>query len=294
LNYKANKHRNIIGDSNEIVVLTIDTSKSTSFNIGYSNSDLYLDYNYINIDYGDENIISSSDKNTDKTFTHEYEKNSGLKIVTITGNNIKKISFRNSYNIVNIDEFYLPYLTDCSYLFSNCNYLATIPEGLFQYNISVTDFTGCFSNTSLATIPSNLFQYNTNVTNFTGCFSNCNNISTVPSNLFNNNTLVTDFSACFQNCYNLITIPSNLFQYNTLVTDFYYCFRDCTSLTTVPSNLFDNNTLVTNFASCFSSCSSITSSVPVLWNRTNVTSYTYCYRNCTKAANYSSIPTGWK
>jgi hypothetical protein len=285
MNYKAHKNNNIIknffqySSEDEIVVLTVDTSivdnnnneNKSTFNVGWN---FRFDYDYINIDFGDGTSISSSDRSAIHYFTHEYEINSGLKQVIITGKNIRRVNFTTSIinliysNIVNINKFNLPNLTDCSYLFYNCNNLTAIPD--------------------------NLFDNNTEVISFGSCFRDCSNLTAIPDNLFDNNTEVTRFDTCFSGCSNLTTVPSNLFQYNTLVTNFSSCFYECTDLITIPSNLFQYNTLVTNFSSCFYNDSSITSSVPELWNRTNVTDYTRCYYNCSKAANYSSIPASWR
>jgi hypothetical protein len=67
------------------------------------------------------------------------------------------------------------------------------------------------------------------------------------------------------------------------------------TLTTV-ANCFDVADTVTwaNVQYLFYGCSYITSALPALWTRSPLpTSYTYCFRNCTQASNYSSVPSGW-
>lgn len=91
------------------------------------------------------------------------------------------------------------------------------------------------------------------------------------------------------------------------VTDFSNCFYRCAGLTSIPENLFAANTAVTEFRYCFYGCTNITSSCPIdndgtpIYNRSSgkdgyavVTSNGKCFYNCTKMADYDSIPSGWK
>lgn len=108
---------------------------------------------------------------------------------------------------------------------------------------------------------------------------------------------VTNFISTFDNCTSLTSIPAGLFGNCPNVTDFGGTFNGCYSLTSIPAGLFDNCTAVTDFTSTFFGCTAITSAVPELWNTVkwpNVTNHTQCFINCTNAANYASIPAGWK
>ena len=94
----------------------------------------------------------------------------------------------------------------------------------------------------------------------------------------------------------------------TDVTSFMSCFYGCSSLTSIPENLFASNTAVTIFTSCFYGCTNLTSSCPVdndgtpIYNRSAsgkdgyavVINSVRCFYNCTKMADYASIPSGWK
>ena len=215
-------------------------------------------------------------------------------------------------------------VTTFSYCFCNCSSLTSIPGSLFANNKSVTEFISCFQGcSSLTSIPGNLFANNKSVTQFTGCFRNCSSLTSIPNGLFDN-TAGNEFGHCFQGCSSLTSIPSGLFAKNTFAYYFYSCFRGCSSLTSIPSGLFDNNAAATRFESCFEGCSSltsipsglfdnntavyefsrcfydcgnITSNVPNLWNSAKwkeVISYAFCFWNCKKATNYSSIPDAWK
>ena len=177
-----------------------------------------------------------------------------------------------------------------------------------EFKEYATDFSTCFRNCyGLTSIPENLFANNTAVTSFGYCFENCSGLTSIPENLFANNTAITKFNSLFRKCYGLTSIPENLFANNTAVTGFGYCFYNCSGLTSIPESLFTNNTAVTSFSSCFEGCTNITSSCPVdndgtpIYNRgirkpgySMVTSHIACFRNCTKMADYLSIPSDWK
>ena len=202
-----------------------------------------------------------------------------------------------------------PDVTSLFSCFRDCSRLTSIPGNLFVNNTVVTDFTSCFIGCSgLTSIPDNLFANNTAVTDFDYCFQGCSGLTSIPDNLFANNTAVTDFDYCFQGCSGLTSIPGNLFENNTAVTNFNGCFSNCSGLTSIPENLFINNTAVTNFGACFQGCTNLTSSCPIdndgtpIYNRSGngkegyavVGSYRLCFSNCTKMADYASIPSGWK
>ena len=98
-------------------------------------------------------------------------------------------------------------------------------------------------------IPDGLFDNNPQVTNFTSCFQMCSSLTSIPEKLFDNNTQVTSFVYCFCNCSSLTNIPIGLFDNNTQVTDFYGCFRDCSSLTVkVQIGSIASSVAVSNFA----------------------------------------------
>ena len=184
-------------------------------------------------------------------------------------------------------------VTDMGNIFCYCSTLESIPAELFRYNTEVTSFVYAFMKCSISVIPDDLFKYNTKVIQFGACFMECQNLTTIPEDLFKYNTEAELFASCFYEDQNIESIPANLFKYNTKAYGFSSCFSYMINLKTVPMNLFQNVT-GTYFNMCFDGDSQITSSVPELWKRTGVNNYTHCYRNCKKAANYSSIPSGWK
>ena len=55
--------------------------------------------------------------------------------------------------------------------FISCSGLTSIPEGLFKYNVNITDFESLFIGCSgLTTIPEGLFKNNVNATDFGSTF----------------------------------------------------------------------------------------------------------------------------
>lgn len=186
-------------------------------------------------------------------------------------------------------------ISGLSYTFQSCKGLTNIPENLLINCENVVDFTSTFDGCKgISGIPAKLFANCTKATKFYRTFMSCENLLNIPENLFNNCTNVTDFSQTFYYCSNLTTIPQKLFANCTKVTDFSCTFNSCSKLTTIPENLFDNCQDVSNFFDTFYDCSELTGNAPELWNRTNVSSYSGCFRRCTKLTNYADIPDDWK
>ena len=166
--------------------------------------------------------------------------------------------------------------------FMQCSSLTSIPEGLFDNNPNVIEFTSCFQDcSSLVSIPIGLFDNNPNAKDFSFCFENCSSLTSIPKGLFDKNIAVTDFSSCFRGCSNLTLIPEGLFNNNPNIIDISSCFRTCTSLTSIPEGLFDNNTLATDFRNCFYYCTSLNSIPLSLFDKnTLATDFRDCFNRC--------------
>ena len=200
---------------------------------------------------------------------------------------------------------------DMTQVFSGTS-ITEIPKGLLDNCTEITKFGdefygGMFSNCPITEIPEGLFDNCVNASNFASIFSGCHNLTIIPAGLFDNCTKVTNFTKSFFNCTNLIAIPDNLFDNCTEVTTFSATFALCSSLISIPEALFDNCKKVDNFGAnkidttnfnsgggTFAHCTSLTGKAPELWNRSNVTSYYYCFRDCTGLENYDDIPDDWK
>jgi hypothetical protein len=104
-------------------------------------------------------------------------------------------------------------------------------------------------------------------------------------------------------------LPKSFFE-NALdpskIGNFMYLFQGnsagtipISDLESIPQNLFSECTYVdpsiaAGFYGCFINCKKITSSVPELWLQFPDVDGRRCFRNCTRAANYSSIPSNWR
>ena len=193
-----------------------------------------------------------------------------------------------------------PNVTSFYGTFKGCSGLTgTIPKNLFSNCTKLTElcytFNGCQNITG--TISSDLFKNNINVTNLGGIFNGCSNLTgEIPSNLLENLTKVTNVGGMFFNCSNLTgNIPESLFANCPNITSFRETFLNCRSLTgEIPQNLFSNCLNVSDFYGTFSNCTGLSGNAIDLWNRDNVKSSQYCYRNCTQLSNYNDIPSGWK
>jgi len=177
--------------------------------------------------------------------------------------------------------------------FRNCFFLCTgltdaIPTELFKYNTQAMYFTACFEDCTGLTgaIPENLFRYNTQAHNFSKCFSGCTQLSgTIPADLFRYNTQAMYFKTCFQGCTGLTdAIPAELFRYNTKAQSFYECFADCTQLSgTIPADLFRYNTQATDFGACFSGWQQLTEIPADLFRyNTQAQGFMGCFLNCSQ------------
>lgn len=166
--------------------------------------------------------------------------------------------------------------------FQSCSSLTTIPEGLFEKNVSATDFSNCFQRcSSLTTIPEGLFKGNMEAKYFSYCFDQCAALTTVPERLFAENEKALDFDYCFRSCRKLEEVQAGLFENNVDARDFSYCFNSCSALASIPTGLFDNNTKVMNFSFCFNSCYAL-ASVPegLFAENEKATDFTNCFYNC--------------
>lgn len=82
--------------------------------------------------------------------------------------------------------------------------MESIPKGLFDKNIEVEVFRGCFSDCrNLKEVPEGLFDNNKKATNFMSCFSLCSN-TTLNKNIFSNEGSTDRFSGMnmrFNHCF---------------------------------------------------------------------------------------------
>ena len=142
-----------------------------------------------------------------------------------------KFKYRTSNNSYYVPDFTLPKLilarnyTDGSYMFEGNKSLIGI-NGIYSTNSSLTDCSYMFANCeSLESIP--LFD-TSNVTTMSHMFESCKSLTTIPQLDTSN---VTSMWYTFGDCTSLTTIP----QLDTSnVTDMTYTFSNCSSLKSLP------------------------------------------------------------
>jgi hypothetical protein len=200
-------------------------------------------------------------------------------------------------------------VTSLSQFVINCP-ITVIPQDIFKYNISVTNFSYVFAETEIKYIPDDLFRYNTLATNFTSAFQSCIQLTGITdSNLFSwgGDTIYTDF--CFKNCGSLEIIPDELFNQTNSI-NYFETFRDCTKLQINPWTFYASGETSTrffnlnaNFTRTFyrDAFNGIQGTAPDLWNcdfgsgtenKTNTFGGTG--NDGTSISNYGDIPNDWK
>lgn len=93
-------------------------------------------------------------------------------------------------------------------------------------------------------------------------------------------------------------IPSGLFDNMYKLNSVAVCFKSCTNVTSVPSDLFEKCPNIRDARECFcgggyngdssySTVMKIKTSLPALWTRNNITSFSAYAHGCTSALNYN-------
>ena len=186
--------------------------------------------------------------------------------------------------------------TNFSGLFSGCESLGNLPQGLFDklgsgleagskgVNVSsvfencvkMTEFPtmanipaisnvaslwrGC---TAMTTLPTGYFPKNcSSCTALGNMFNGCTSLTTLPADLFESFTGISNLSATFQGCTSLETLPEGFFASITKPTTIANIFNGCTSLRSLPVGLFDGMTSIKTMDSAFKGCSAFTGESP--------------------------------
>ncbi len=254
--------------------------------------------NLVSVDWGDgiiDTSVSHTYANTGTFIVSAVTQHTPVASFTFSGKTGKDLLtkvLKCSLDLSGITSFGGGSSTAC---FSGCIRLKELSGDVFSNGINATSFVYCFFDCrSLTAVPESLFQFNTKATSFECCFDCCSALKTVPGGLFRYNVDASNFSSCFQRNPAFNLIPVDLFRFNVKATNFSQCFRLCPGLASIPSAVFQYNTLATNFSYCFSESTGIASSAPSLWTLFPAATGTGCFKDCTKIANYASIPAGWK
>ena len=106
---------------------------------------------------------------------------------------------------------------------------------------------------------------------------------------------VKSFEGAFMYSPSLIgSLPETLFDDCILVENFERTFMYCFNLEgNLTPNLFSKCNHVSNAERTFFDCVNLKGTVPDLWERPNITKYTYCYRGCYGISNFDEVPCMW-
>lgn len=219
------------------------------------------------------------------------------------------------------------YATSANFLFSNCSELESVPEDLFSRFKNLKSISNLFLNcSSLNKVPSNLFKGLTKVDIATSLFNGCSSLETINGSLFDDFISVTSLASIFYDASSLAAIPDGLLKNCTKITtldDAFYntkiisisknifpvtdssvylgnVFHNCGALLDIPGDIFDNMSNINNITGAFMGCSLVTGKLPEFWDegkygdKFTKIAHKSCFNGCTKASNYSNVPTGWK
>ena len=192
--------------------------------------------------------------------------------------------------------------------------LTSIPAGLLNGCINVTNLEYCFASTGITSIPTGLFNNCTKVTDFSSVFSGCKSITSIPTGLFDKctnaidmtlafngtgitqipadlfkyTTKIDSFTSCFSNT-KITSIPQNLFSYTPTAGFFDDTFNGCNQLTSIPANLFTSCKNILSYSSCFENCSKVRGNLPTFWSSLpSSANFSDCFNGCYSAANYKT------
>jgi hypothetical protein len=144
--------------------------------------------------------------------------------------------------------------------FSGTN-ITAVPAGLFDVpGASAQEFSYCFQSCNfLVSLPNDMFRYNINALNFSYIFAYCPLLATVTdSNMFRYCVIASNFTGVFYNCYALASVPALLFQNNRQAINYTGTFYGCNKLKQNRNIFYADNEKATaflnrtvNFNSCF-------------------------------------------
>jgi hypothetical protein len=160
------------------------------------------------------------------------------------------------------------------------------------YTATTNLFYGC---TNLRGIPASWVGLEA-VTNSIGMFNTCRLLKSIPTSWVGLGG-VTDASRMFQNCISIARIPASWEGLGEL-TNASYMFLDCASITNC-GTIFTGLAMATDVSYLFSGCTGMQGDIHALYVYLStkpiaVSKFSRCFRNCTQAVGYSSIPASWK
>ncbi len=127
-------------------------------------------------------------------------------------------------------------------------------------------------------------------------FTNCNSLTSIPTSWAGLGEL-TNAGGMFTRCTSLTSIPTS-WEGLGAVTDTSAMFQNCTSITNCGTT-FTGLAKVIDVRYLFNGCTGMRGDIHALYvylstKPVAVKNFSYCFRNCTQAVGYESIPASWK
>ena len=241
-----------------------DSNNRTQYAISKIPLDVYRrqssDDFYLNVDNGDDDIVSIDFKERWGTFNYCYLKvngeyksfkyktmyitspstvydNEGIYTITVTGN-VPYI--RISPYTTKVVQWGDIGLMTGAYLCGWCKKLSQLPDTPITGLHNCIDFYDAFYGCeSLRTIPENLFYLAPNAKIFAYTFYGCG-LETIPQKLFSNNFEMISANRCFYETIHLTAIPDELFKNHRKLIDAAYCFENRSPIVSIGNSVFEN------------------------------------------------------
>ncbi len=232
--------------------MIVDTSLGTNeIKIPMTNDGTYDYY----IDWGDGTSSSQITTYNDTNAIHTYA-TAGEYTIKLYGS-LNRLQFNTDTNtstcLKQVTKSTLTYIRIYE-MFRNCVNLVSIPNGIFDNSLNLTDANNVFWNcVKLATVPTTLFKNNSNIANFNSTFYNSGIVS-IPVGFFDGNNQALTFNSTFRECHSLVSIPAHLFDNCPLVNSFYGTFWNDNKITSIPAALLSNSPEVTTYELMFAGC----------------------------------------
>lgn len=186
-------------------------------------------------------------------------------------------------------------VTNTSNMFYYCTSLASIPDS-WQGLGAVTNAGHMFREcTSLTSTPDS-WQGLVNVTNAIAMFQRCTSLASIPAS-WEGLGAVTNAGNMFTHCATLTSIPAS-WEGLGAVTNASYMFYGCTAITNCGTT-FTGLDMATDVSYLFAGCTGMRGDIHALYvylstKPVAVKNFSSCFRDCTQAIGYESIPASWK
>ena len=176
-------------------------------------------------------------------------------------------------------------------MFSNCQYLDSVPD-FSEWNMeNINDISNIFFNCSLLRELPDISKWNTtHITNMGYVFHGCKSLKTLPDISKWNLDTVTDISNIFNDCSSLNALP-DISKWNiNNIYDISSIFSNCSSLISLPDISKWNTEKIIDMSNIFYNCSTL-SILPDIskWNTNKVTTLSKMFYGCSSLVSLPDI-----